>query len=66
MIERGHRLFGHFPPDRLLNVRFEEVQVEPEVQIRRLIRFIDPSLEDEGCCLKWPVFRSLPHPVSNG
>lgn len=48
MIERGHRLFGHFPPDRLLNVRFEEVQVEPDAQIRRLIRFIDPSLEDEG------------------
>ena len=47
MIERSDRLLGRFPPDRLLNVRFEEVQAEPEAQIRRLIRFIDPELEDE-------------------
>ena len=48
MIETGHRVFGHFPPDRLLNLRFEDVQAEPEGQIRRLIRFISPELEDEA------------------
>ena len=48
MIERGSRMFGHFPAGRLLNVRFEDVQAEPDAQIRRLIRFIDPDLEDEA------------------
>lgn len=49
MIEAGHLTFGHFPPDRLLNVRFEDVQADPEGQLRRLIRFISPDLEDD----KW-------------
>ena len=44
----GERIFEGLPSDRLLNVRFEEVQAEPEAQIRRLIRFIDPSLEDDA------------------
>ena len=48
MIERAHRMFGHFPPERLLNVRFEEVLADPEAQTRRIIRFISPSLEDEA------------------
>ncbi len=48
MIERGHLMFGHFPPERLLNVRFEDVQAEPEAHVRRLIRFIDRGLEDES------------------
>ena len=48
MIEMGHRIFGHFPPDRLLPVRFEDMQADPENQIRRLIRFIDPRLEDDA------------------
>ena len=47
MIERSHRMFAPFPPGRLLNVRFEAVQAEPDAQIRRLIQFIDPGLEDE-------------------
>lgn len=47
LIAKGHRLFGDLPSERLLNVRFEDVQAEPEAQIRRLIQFIDPSLEDE-------------------
>ena len=48
LIKKGHRVFGHFPPDRLLNVKFEDVQADPDGQIRRLIRFIDPTLEDEA------------------
>lgn len=48
MIERGHLMLGHLPPDRLLHVRFEDVQAEPEGEIRHLIRFIDPDLENEA------------------
>ncbi|WP_413204032.1 sulfotransferase [Rhodospirillum sp. A1_3_36] len=44
----GHRVFQDLPPDRLLNVKFEEVQVAPREKLREVIRFIDPSLEDEG------------------
>ena len=47
MIERSHRMFAPFPPGRLLNVRFGAVQAEPDAQIRRIVRFIDPGLEDE-------------------
>ena len=48
MVAHGHRLFASLPPDRLLNVRFEDVQTQPEPQIRRLIRFIAPELEDDA------------------
>ena len=48
MIERSHRMFGHFPPERVLNVRFEKVPADPETRTRRLIRFISPDLEDEA------------------
>ncbi len=48
MIEMGHDVFGHFPSDRLLNVAFEDVQSSPESQIRRIIRFISPELEDDA------------------
>lgn len=60
MIGRGERMFGHFPPDRLLNLRFEDVQADPETQIRRLIRFIDPSLENEAWLRK---AAAVPHPT---
>ena len=61
-IEVGMRVFGHLPPDRLLNVRFEDVQADPEGQVRRLIRFVDPGLEDD------PWVReaaSIPRPTSS-
>ena len=48
MIERAHRMFGHFPPERVLHVRFEEVLADPEARIGRIIRFISPDLEDEA------------------
>lgn len=47
MIAISDHILGDLPPDRLLNLKFEDMQVEPEVHIRRLVRFIDPSLEDE-------------------
>lgn len=48
LIEVGLETFRDLPPDRLLNVRFEDVQNAPRDQLRALIRFIDPSLEDEA------------------
>ena len=48
MIETGHRVFGHFGPDRLLDLRFEDVQKDPAREARRLIRFISPVLENEA------------------
>ena len=48
MIERGARMLARFPSESLLNLKFEDVQASPEAQIRRLIRFIDPALEDEA------------------
>ena len=46
MIEYGHQLFRGLPPGALLNVKFEDVQADPAGQIRRLIRFLSPELED--------------------
>ena len=61
-IEVGMRAFGHLPPDRLLSVRFEDVQADPEGQIRRLIRFIDPGLEDDGWVRE---VSSIPRPTAS-
>lgn len=61
-IEVGMRVFGQLPPDRLLNVRFEDMQGDPEGQIRRLIRFVDPALEDDD----WvQTAASIPRPTSS-
>ncbi len=46
LVEVGEKAFGGLPSDRLLNVRFEDVQQSPREELMRLIRFIDPSLED--------------------
>lgn len=48
MIEIGHEVFGDYPSDRLLNVAFEDVQSSPASQMRRIIRFIAPELEDDA------------------
>lgn len=47
MIELARQSLADLPPGRLLNVKFEDVQADPERHVRRLIRFIDPSLESE-------------------
>ncbi|UPY36186.1 sulfotransferase [Sediminicoccus sp. KRV36] len=44
----GQQVLGGLPPERLLNIRFEDVQCAPRETLRGLIRFIDPSLEDEA------------------
>ena len=62
MIEMGHDVFGHLPSDRLLNVRFEDVQASPESQIRRIIRFISPELSDDA----WlRTVSSIPRPTTS-
>lgn len=48
MIERSERLLGHFPPDRLPQLRFEDMEAAAEAQIRRLARFTGPTFEDEA------------------
>lgn len=48
MILTGQKVLKDLPPDRLLNVKFEEVQQSPREKLRELIRYIDPSLEDEA------------------
>ena len=48
MIGLAQDVLSDLPSDRLLNVRFEDVQAEPEAQLRRLIRFIAPSLENDA------------------
>ena len=47
LVALSDKLLADIPSDRLLNLKFEDMQAEPEAQLRRLIRFIDPSLEDE-------------------
>ena len=47
MIGLAQDMLSDLPSDRVLNLKFEDVQAEPEPQLRRLVRFIDPSLEDE-------------------
>ena len=48
MIETGHRVFGHFPAECLLNLRFEDIQANPEREIRRFITFVSPELENDA------------------
>ena len=62
MIEHGNRVFSALPPDRLLSVRFEDLQEDPEGQIRRLIRFISPELDDRDWLRK---ASSIPRPTAS-
>lgn len=44
----GLDCFVGLPPERLLNVRFEDVQTAPREKLDELIHFIDPSLADDA------------------
>ncbi|MFK5923200.1 MAG: sulfotransferase [Verrucomicrobiota bacterium] len=44
----GRKMMRDLPVERLLEVKFEDMQQSPEQEVRRLIRFIDPSLEEES------------------
>ena len=47
LITLADRMLGELPPSRLLSLKLEDIQAEPESHVRRLVRFIDPALEDE-------------------
>lgn len=49
MIQHVHRWFRRIPPQSWRNVKFEDVQSDPEPQIKRIIRFISPALDDNVC-----------------
>ena len=42
----GHRVLAQLPPERVMSLRFEDVQAAPRETLAELIRFIDPSLQD--------------------
>ena len=46
LILSGEQALAGLPPERVLRLRFEEVQQNPRATLSRMIRFIDPSLED--------------------
>lgn len=64
----GLESFADLPSERLLNVRFEDVQAAPREKLDELIRFIDPSLAndtwlDEVAAIPRPArskFQTLP------
>lgn len=48
MVVIGDEVLSKLPSDRLLNLKFEDLQSSPREKLRELIRFVDPSLDDEG------------------
>ncbi|MBS7792970.1 sulfotransferase [Roseococcus sp. SDR] len=46
LIMVGEEVLGQLPPERLFNLRFEDLQRAPRETLRDMIRFMDPSLED--------------------
>ena len=46
LILLGQQALSALPPERVLALRFEDVQQRPREMLDRLIRFIDPSLAD--------------------
>lgn len=61
MIVKGNALLAKLPPERLLNVRYESVLANPEIELRRFIRFLDPALEQDSWIEKViPLVRSNP------
>ena len=45
-VDMAHDFSKDLSPERLLNVSFEDILSEPEAQVGRVVRFIDPSLEE--------------------
>jgi hypothetical protein len=46
MIGVGMNLLGKIPVERVLHVRYESMLDAPYVELQRIIRFMDPSLDD--------------------
>ena len=48
MIVVGLKLLGELPAERVLHVRYESMLDAPEAELRRIVRFMDLSLDDSS------------------
>lgn len=48
MVETSQNFLQRFPAERILNVRFEDLQQNPKREIARIVQFISPDLENEN------------------
>ena len=48
VILRGQKLLAAMPPERVLELRYEDVGERPQEKLRQLAAFIDPSLSDDA------------------
>ena len=62
IVDLADRFLDTLPPEKVLRVRFEDMQSEPEKEIARLARFLDPSLEDPEWVKK---AARIPRPASS-
>lgn len=65
LVRRACEVISRLPADRVLDVRFENVVTQPEKEIRRLIRFLDPALEDGGWVAEAAKIPQLPRSRAN-
>ena len=62
VVDMADRFLDTLPPEKVLRVRFEDMQNEPKNEIARLARFLDPSLEDA----EWVKEAArIPHPTKS-
>ena len=47
MVEASQNFLQRHPPERILNVRFEDLQQNAEREVRRIVRFVSPDLDNE-------------------
>ena len=47
MVEASQNFLQNYPSERILNVRFEDLQQNAEREVRRIVRFISPDLDNE-------------------
>ena len=47
MVEVSQSFLQHYPSERILNVRFEDLQQNPEREARRIVCFMSPDLDNE-------------------
>jgi hypothetical protein len=59
MIPRGEPVFRAIRGGRRLRLKFEDIEAAPRERLPRLIRFIDPSLENEARLRQAPAVPRL-------
>ena len=47
MVETSQNFLQNYPSERILDVRFEDLQQDAEREVRRIVRFISPDLGNE-------------------